>query len=77
MADGGSFIGASSPNNGSFVYPGTLIPTISEIRWTVITTPPTDTPAVGTERRYINESGAAPYRRLYTYSDSGWSYAEV
>lgn len=72
----GSFVGTGG-GDGSFTLPGaggTLAPT--ELAWAIITTPPTDTPAVGAMRQYINESGAAPYRRLYTYSDSGWNYVE-
>lgn len=58
-----SYTSAGGGGDGSYTIPGAggvLAPT--ELAWTIITTAPTDTPAVGTMRQYINESGTAPRR---------------
>lgn len=61
---------------GTTVTPSPGAALLPEARFVPITTPPTDTPASGTLRLYVNEAGAPPYRRWYTYSPSGWSYME-
>lgn len=69
-----TYIGSGYPE--TYIGTGTLSSTVSELRWVIIDTAPSDAPAAGTMRQYINEAGAAPYRRLYTYSASGWGYVE-
>lgn len=73
----GSYFGAGT-GSGSFIGPpngSSLL--LTEILWDIITTAPSDTPDPGTMRQYINHSGAAPYRRLYTYdATAGWDYVE-
>jgi hypothetical protein len=78
MPDSESFVTGGGPADESFVFPQSGPSAVfSTLRWAIITTPPVDAPAVGSMRLYVNEGGSAPYRRLYVYSGSGWSYVEV